>query len=60
MSAARLAERKLALRIRLARDTACEIVSSCELVLNRVESLAIRLAGVVFLIYHLLTIAQRH
>jgi len=60
MSAARLADRKLALRIRVARDAACEILSSCELVLNRIESLLIKLAGVGFLIYALLRIAQRH
>ena len=60
MSAARLADRKLAVRINRARDAACGILSSCELVLNRIQSLVIRLAVVGFLIYALLRIAQGH
>jgi hypothetical protein len=60
MSAARLADRKLAVKIKRARNATCEILSSCELVLNRIESLLIKLAVVGFLIYALLRIAQGH
>jgi len=60
MRAARLADRKLAVKIKRARNATCEILSSCEVVLSRIEPLVIRLAGVGFLIYNLLRIAQRH